>query len=701
MAVFMPVSLETVSSLPGRIAETPVPSGERLQFARERSGRYVFKDWVEVAPGKFEARPSHSSADHHPALISTAYGNANGLSTVYGLVFDLDVFDPSAPTKTSADRKWEDAEGKLDWSRMERALRAECPELAAAITHVVRSSGGRGLAVIVGINPLPIQPSTTKNQTSARSLQGRIAGVFSRLGFGPDPGARGLERDFPNWRDLARVVFLDTSKVRSIETAREPVVTKLHRVLNRLDKAREPFRLYRDARVEVGLARLALWLLGEFEPPKPKQLQLPSELSLFGIGSAQPGLRLLGHFAEEQACATVRDLMHLLDLSEGFVRGVLSEPPEWLRVERISREEGWLLWVPLGANLGDLVTRARDLHWRGKATTVGSAWDPRELSRPENVEDGSRNRWIVQVALSYKWAGLSYETALAKIRLRIAFVPGCATSKNCRLVKKIVKNIYRRMPENEGRFPHRDLPVWLRDDREFLEQSSPNQDCSFVTRLNMGRGIAPTAAEAPLALHPLGNSVHPDSSESPRELSNAGGKRERVWMIRWKQRIGIVHGSVIVGVLTRMHFRAAAVEEWLATLPCFAGAEPYLRAPRKDQFSHLHADIEAAPVRPSWHLCGRRERLGDALQRWQEQSENGRRNTPPAQEFAAHGEATMPTSTEAGSETNQAGDPTGPQELFARATLPVDRESFARHPQPELAAKEQQQRERTEATQEN
>ncbi len=44
---------------------------------------------------------------------------------------------------------------------------AEIPEVAALISHAVRSIGGKGLGVVMAISPLPLLPTTEGNQQSA------------------------------------------------------------------------------------------------------------------------------------------------------------------------------------------------------------------------------------------------------------------------------------------------------------------------------------------------------------------------------------------------------------------------------------------------------------------------------------------------------------------------------------------------------
>ena len=220
------------------------------------SGHYEYKSWSRNAKGervavKCRDRHARQSAD----LASNSYRNANGGETVFGLVFDFDAH--------RAQDCWKDADGKLDWEKIFPALQKEIPEVAQLICYAVRSTGGLGLGVVMAITPLPIIQSTAANQKSALKLQGRLLAVFDRMGFGADFGARGVSRDLPNFNNPAKLVYRNAAPLRALERSGRPVVTELHSLLNARDRAaRVAERLYNDERVEKGLAKLVLWLLG-------------------------------------------------------------------------------------------------------------------------------------------------------------------------------------------------------------------------------------------------------------------------------------------------------------------------------------------------------------------------------------------------------------------------------------------------------
>jgi hypothetical protein len=301
---------------------------------RVRSGRYQFRFWHTDGQGqRFALRYAPPNwAGAYPDLISTAYRNREGAETVYGIAFDLDAH--------RAQPKWLDAAGRLDWPKISAYLAEAHGKVFSQISHVVRSTGGKGLAVVVAINPLPIKPTTEKNQRTALNLQSRLVGLFNRIGLGADPGARGIVRDFPNFQNPERCLLDNRLALRRAEQGREPLLRYLHAYLNELEAGeRREQRIYNDARAETGLARLVVWLLG--------------------ASDGKEGLRQASFLSGETLWASTAELASLTGLSSKFLRCFLKTPPDWLRVEYV--EDGWRLSIPLGRAVQRLLPRAEAL----------------------------------------------------------------------------------------------------------------------------------------------------------------------------------------------------------------------------------------------------------------------------------------------------------------------------------------------------
>jgi hypothetical protein len=143
------------------------------------SGNYAYKKWVEEGSGQRKAFPvSGPEARFSADLIANSYRNRGGLAVVFGIVFDLDAH--------RAQEQWKDSEGRLDWGLIFSSLKKEIPEFAKYLCHAVRSTGGKGLALVMAITPMPIQDSTRPNQTAAENLQSRLINLLNRLGMGAD-----------------------------------------------------------------------------------------------------------------------------------------------------------------------------------------------------------------------------------------------------------------------------------------------------------------------------------------------------------------------------------------------------------------------------------------------------------------------------------------------------------------------------------
>jgi len=521
-----------------------------------RSGRYQFRYWHYDGVGGRIAltSPPNGREGAQPDLINTAYRNGDGSRTVYGITFDLDAH--------RADSRWVDSEGCLDWPRISSYLNETHEELFLKISHAVRSTGGKGIALVIAINPLPIRASTAGNQRAAQNLQSRLIGFFNSLGLGADPNARGLERDFPNFQNSDRCLYENRLAMRRPEQAREPVITALHAYLNHLAvEARREKRIYPDARAEAGLAKLITWLLGIFDP------------GLLGVWTP-------GHLTGGEVWASTKTLQAITGLSDKFLRRFLKHPPAWLRVAYV-QGEGWRLHMPLGRAVQSLLPRAESL----LATIAPFDKAPKllfsvaTLPRPNLVEDGERNGWLTALALAYKWHGYARDEALAKILLRMEAIPGQELSRNCRQVRAIVKAIYKNVPETFGRFQSRDLPEWMVDDKEFGKNTKGTKD---------RRGVAPAAfldAEAAPVLSPtppkpallvaglsevvveiLSGQTH--LPEGPLVFadtasSSLAGKKLALVVIRWQQRVGIFDGDRLVLCTTKRHYRASAAMELL------------------------------------------------------------------------------------------------------------------------------------------
>ena len=544
-----------------------------------RSGRYQFRYWhFDDQGGRIaSSRAPKGRAAHVPDLVNTAYRNADGSKTIYGLAFDLDAH--------RADRIWLDGEGRLDWPRIMAMLTANHVVIAYQVSHAVRSTGGKGIALVIAITPLPIMSSTASNQRTAQNLQSRLIHFFNDLGLGADPGARGLERDFPNFQNPDRLLLENRLVLRRAEESRDPILTKLHAYLNQINlQQRRDSRIYPDARAETGLAKLVGWLLGAYDPG----FELP----------------VPGYLSGQELWVSNKELRSVSGLSAPFLRGFLQSPPDWLEAEYMNGE-GWRLRIPLGSAVQMLLPRAEAL-----LAAIPSAM-PRKIlfsvgtiKEPHLVGEDERNAWLTAMALTYKWHGFSQEEALAKILLRLQQVPGYEYSRNCRQVRSIARAIYQNLPETAGRFASRDLPLWIFEDHNFMvfgKETSPRRGgapCAVGSTIGVrvGDAVSPPKlslvlgaeqlAQSPngkAALDRVSSSVLRFSSGIDSELTPEAITRRNISFaaIRWRQRVGIFDGNSLILCVTKRHYRASAALTLLKARPEYTGIDLRIHTPHR------------------------------------------------------------------------------------------------------------------------
>ena len=255
-----------------------------------------------------------------PGLMSNAYRNADGKRVVFGLVFEFD--------SRCARPCWLDHRGCLSWPKISTLLEREHATVHRFVSHVFRNDDGYGLTLVVAINPLPIQPSTAKNQRVARNLGQRIANFFEALGFGIDRQNYKLFQQIPDHTDEKRRIAYNRKILRALEEGREPVLTVLHEYMTGWEKIYRARRIYPDKRAEAGIAKL---------------------------------LNLLIHQNSKLPLSTKR-LVDITGLSASFLRSFLRSGPPWLRARYNYFINAWHLDVTAkGAELEALLARASEL----------------------------------------------------------------------------------------------------------------------------------------------------------------------------------------------------------------------------------------------------------------------------------------------------------------------------------------------------
>lgn len=396
---------------------------------------FQFKNWVWDEAGVRQApvsvRPiSRECAD----LVNTCYYNrAKGTCTLYALVWDLDAHRAAS--------RWKTATGQLKWNRIKKFLFTQYPRLSQNFFAAVRSTSGKGIALALAISPLELVPQTQGAQNAARVLQRNILHLLNHAGLGADPGALGLERDFPNWHDTQRLLYSNKLLLPTIQSSygRRPVVTELLEYLKQFpflsyQKKRDRSDLfYPDMRAEGKLAKLYTHAMDQW--------------------SWSSGASSLSE------CLSTSEISKITGLSKPFLFKFLKSPAPWLETEWLGKNEGWRLLIKLAPKLSERAFELSEGHTTYSQKNKSFNFD---LKRPEEVKDDERNEWLKNALLMLKHNGTEQDKAEQLIKSHLKLIPNYQSSRNCKQIDLIIRSIYRSKPHLLG-IKAGCAPSWLLD----------------------------------------------------------------------------------------------------------------------------------------------------------------------------------------------------------------------------------------------
>lgn len=397
----------------GKLTKTDLPS--HYQFAH-----WDYEDGKRIAVPVGGVRSDKRA--EYPLISTTILNEGTGTETLIWLHFDLDY--------KRADKKWIRDE-KIHWPLIAEALAREAPMVLGYLSHVVRSSGGRGLSLALAISPLELIDETWDVQKLAFKVQAMIIQILNHHGMGADEGARGLKRLMPNMFREEHVLDQAEFVQATIQRRRPRVLQNLFYTLRYHPTLRPPKKrdrhdlLWPDQRVEKPLARLYTNILDEAGPWGSVQLSASMITAQYGI-------------------------------SKNTVYKLLFNPPKWLGVARLPGE-GYRLTI---RPVRELTDRAYDLLLESPAR--GGEISFVDIKAPERVEKGKRNHWLVSVILSCKWKGLSQAETRALLSLVISRIPGWQKSQSLtRGLGAILRSLFHHRSSLRGQSPDLVLPVWL------------------------------------------------------------------------------------------------------------------------------------------------------------------------------------------------------------------------------------------------
>lgn len=382
-----------------------------------------------------------------PSHISTAIMNADG--TLSQSVFALD-FDYKLATD-----EWK-SKGKLNYDAIKAKLFEEFPFLVDYFVSACRSSSLTGFHLVFSFSPFQVGNENFKSTEDVfNSLGGCLVSACNQLGFGVDSNAWGCNRLTMNWNNpiyrieyhhdaLKRSWYGDT-KLDNGRYKRENVLGDLliamrsHHLLKYKPKKEEWLKpdsdiIYPDIRVETKLAGLMLHVLEEENDFWTNRKELRDRFSFNPdtlkklIGTRLP-CGLLIDLHDQEICVSLdcyidRYVDRAIMLSEG------------------AKELK-------GVNLGSV-----DL------------FPPNSIPHPASLDvsvDGIKNKWIVSIAVWFKFAGFSLDRAEKILSNALPQIGGWESSSKSRDWQKRLANIYKNRPENFGILLSVNLPQWLLD----------------------------------------------------------------------------------------------------------------------------------------------------------------------------------------------------------------------------------------------
>ena len=410
---------------------------------------YVYRNWTWES-GAREARIIRPKRPSEADLINSCYTNiSTGTQTLYSIVWDLDA--------KRADPERLDAEGALKAGELLSFLQEKYPYIHQHIFACVKSTGGKGLALALAVTPFELVFDTRRAQYLAKLLQFSILTILQREGWGADAGALGLVRDFCNWRNPARLLYLNELALRQAQAEKNRARSIIGDILaelkpyNYVKKSFEDGYLYiKSSIVERKLAPLFLHLYAKLENGE-----------------------------EPHSCLKTSELRALTGLSKGTIEKKIKgiESP-WLVVQYINKIEGYRVFLKeevFCTRLGKkFLKRAQNLAegCASKNIQRSSFVFSDDLETPDEVLDGGRNSWITRATLLLKHSGIEEDRALGIIERHVSKIEGHESSRNCRKVERIVSHLYEHLPNLFSIRPN-SAPAWLIEDAPIVRKEAP------------------------------------------------------------------------------------------------------------------------------------------------------------------------------------------------------------------------------------
>jgi hypothetical protein len=445
-------------------------------------GTHSYKRYYSQDDGE---RSVASCSRAYAHLQSCGITNPTGSVVLRYLMIDIDAHRSSS--------KWLDAEGALDWQKIHNHLSTKIPKIYGQIEFVTRSYSKKGIHLIIGFNPLPLDDTTKRMQSACAQIQNYIIKILNNDGLGADEGARGLNRDFSTFRNTDNILHHNNILTKRIENDRNqkdkkkktPHLLNLLKACKKYAKEFEltgSYRLYNHSIIEAKIAKLFLYTIGlrSVDPMTTLDRNLKPIIT-FKFKKCTP---------YERVTLTFKQIEHISGLTKSSLREI-----DFFNCEAVNNL--WEIDFDLDGNViltaKNVTTIAKRIlrasHVLSGNKDVSKRIDPR-LIEPGMVQDGEKNFAICSWTLAYKWAGYDEEEALELVKSLVKSIPRHEFSRSCKesQVSSVVRSIYK----------HKDELTGIKT--EALPQFMLKKDCTKNGLGIAGRIPAPLASSLSLLL---------------------------------------------------------------------------------------------------------------------------------------------------------------------------------------------------------
>lgn len=520
-------------------------------------GRYYYKKFEYDEEGNRFAKPC--PRNQTPDLQSTYLYNHDRSEVLRYIRLDIDA------NKTLSQFKNE--EGAISWQKISHEIKQVEEKLNKYFEYVTFSHSKKGLHLVIGIVPLPLEERSKSAQFMARKIQSDFISILNHVGIGADPSGKGLKQDFSTYRNTTNVVHHNEILTRKIENAAKKrpyldengmtVTPKRHwKMLNELslvlDKVKkklhlhnEGYRLYPDERREKSFAKLFLYCMGMHTPEN--DLKLPEltyahtqsvELSIDQIEAiTESGRRNFWIYSETDF------FKELFFCEKVFSPGCAGQ---------------YRITVKDSPSISKKIQRAI------KVLSLPPTKIQFHLVAPQFVSEGERNACLVSWMLALKWHGVCEEVALAKILSLVKQIGGYEHSRSCRIsqLRASIQSIYRNKREMQGSFMSQPLPYWLEIgdvDLTDLEKMTQKKTSTIKDSRRILRPLAPGfGGSKPI----YSNLFVQGPSEFGSFHENESAFIPKLKVVSYKHRVGFfINNQLILCVIKSRHYLLSKVLE--------------------------------------------------------------------------------------------------------------------------------------------